>query len=100
MFSKLIGVLMKVKFITSLLVASSAALAAPAFASGYGPAPVYRPDVGAPVSQRGQSVHTMAAEEGQGNVIDERSIGGDESVRSQSGGRAPADSIDPMYRGG
>lgn len=42
--------------IASLLVAVAAAVAAPAFASsGYGPAPSYNPQVGAPSSQRGQS---------------------------------------------
>jgi hypothetical protein len=53
---------MKTKLIVALLVALSAATAAPAFASGYGPAPSYRPSVGAPASQRGQSVQTLAAE--------------------------------------
>ncbi|KXU84809.1 hypothetical protein CI15_21120 [Paraburkholderia monticola] len=53
---------MKTKLIAALLVAISAASAAPAFASGYGPAPAYRPAVGAPASQRGQSEQTLAAE--------------------------------------
>jgi hypothetical protein len=53
---------MKTKLIVALLVVLSASAAAPAFASGYGPAPFYRPSVGAPVSQRGQSVQTLAAE--------------------------------------
>src|SRR5258705_7749550 len=43
----------------AVLVASSASLAAPAFASGYGPAPFYRPDVGEP-AQRSQSAQTLA----------------------------------------
>jgi hypothetical protein len=102
MFNKLIGVVMKAKSIAALLVASSASLAAPAFAGGYGQTSVYRTDVGAPVSQRGQTAQTKAAAEGQGSVVDgsRSGVGGDESVRSQSGRRAPADSIDPMYRGG
>ena len=49
--------------ITALLIAASAAVAAPAFASsGYGPAPSYNPIAGAPASQRGQSAQTVAAE--------------------------------------
>jgi len=52
---------MKTKFVAALLVALSASAAAPAFASGYGPAPFYRPSVGAPASQRGQSAQTVAA---------------------------------------
>ncbi|CAD6556865.1 hypothetical protein LMG27952_06214 [Paraburkholderia hiiakae] len=53
---------MKTRLIATLLIAFSAAAAAPAFASGYGPAPGYRPEVGAPASQRGQSLQTLAAE--------------------------------------
>jgi hypothetical protein len=91
---------MKTKFIVALLVASSASLAAPAFASGYGPAPFYRPDVGEP-TQRSQSAQTLAGEVGPGSMVDENGsgVGGDESVRSQSGRRAPVDSVGVMYRG-
>jgi len=53
---------MKTKLIIALLIAFSASAAAPAFASGYGPAPFYKPSVGAPASQSGQSVRTVAAE--------------------------------------
>ena len=53
---------MKSKILAGLLIAASATLAAPAFASGYGPAPFYRPNVGAPASQRGDSAQTVAAE--------------------------------------
>ncbi|MCX4171723.1 MULTISPECIES: hypothetical protein [Paraburkholderia] len=53
---------MKTKLIVALLIAFSASAAAPAFASGYGPAPFYKPSVGAPASQSGQSVRTVAAE--------------------------------------
>ena len=85
MFNRLIGVVMKAKSIAALLVASSASLAAPAFAGGYGQTSVYRTDVGAPVSQRGQTAQTKAAAEGQGSVVDgsRSGVGGDESVRSQ-----------------
>jgi hypothetical protein len=51
---------MKTKLIVALLVAVSASAAAPAFASGYGPTPFYRPAVGAPASQSGQSAQTAA----------------------------------------
>jgi hypothetical protein len=54
--------IMKTKILAALLVAASATLAAPAFASGYGPAPFYSPGVGAPASQQGPSVQTVAAE--------------------------------------
>ncbi|MGE8164613.1 hypothetical protein ACQKRQ_31280 [Paraburkholderia sp. NPDC080076] len=92
---------MKVKLIVGLLVASSAVLAAPAFASGYGPAPFYRPDVGEPAMQRSQSAQTMAAAVSPASMVDENSsgVGGNESVRSQSGGPAAADSAGVMYRG-
>jgi hypothetical protein len=53
---------MKTKLIVALLVAFSTSAAAPAFASDYGPAPFYRPAVGAPASQNGQSARTVAAE--------------------------------------
>jgi hypothetical protein len=100
-FIDLIGVLMKSKLIVTLLIASSASLAAPAFASGYGPAPYYRPDVGAPASQAGQSAQTLAAEAAQAGMMDEKraGVGGDEAMTTQSGRRAPADRQGPVYRG-
>jgi len=54
---------MKTRLITALLVATSACVAGPAFASGYGPAPFYKPSIGAPTSQRGQSAQTIMAEQ-------------------------------------
>jgi len=50
------------QLIAALLAAATVMSAAPAFASGYGPAPFYQPSVGAPASQRGQSAQTVAAE--------------------------------------
>ncbi|SDH35787.1 hypothetical protein [Paraburkholderia phenazinium] len=76
---------MKTKFVAALLVAASATLAAPAFASGYGPAPFYRPTVGAPASQQGQSAQTVAAE--RANVTANSSYGGVAEQSSQSGSR-------------
>jgi hypothetical protein len=47
------------------------ALATPAFASGYGPSPYYEPGIGAPVSQRGISTQTLAAEQKSGYSMNE-----------------------------
>ena len=76
---------MKTKIIAALLVAASATLAAPAFASGYGPAPFYRPTVGAPASQQGQSAQTVAAERANANADTTTSYGGVSDQSSQSG---------------
>jgi hypothetical protein len=78
---------MKTKILAALLVAASATLAAPAFASGYGPAPFYRPSVGAPASQQGQSAQTVAAE--RNNAAANSSYGGVNEQVSQSGSREP-----------
>jgi hypothetical protein len=78
---------MKTKLIVALLVALSASAAAPAFASGYGPAPFYRPSVGAPASQRGQNTQTLAA--GRDDVTgSQEAYGGVVAGLSQSGSRA------------
>ena len=92
---------MKSKLIVTLLVASSAALTASAFASGYGPAPYYRPDVGAPASQAGQNAQTLSAEAAQAGAAESMrmGVGGDETMTTQSGRRAPVDRPDPVYRG-
>jgi hypothetical protein len=78
---------MKTKLIVALLVAFSASVAAPAFASGYGPAPFYKPSVGAPVSQRGQSVQSLAAERDDATGSQE-AYGGVVASHSQAGSRA------------
>jgi hypothetical protein len=66
---------MKTKLIAALLVAVSAAVAAPAFASGYGP-------------QRGQSAQTVAAEHNSANSVSaDTSYGGVADASSQSGSR-------------
>jgi hypothetical protein len=102
MFNKLIGVVMKAKSVAALLVASSALLAVPAFAGGNDPTSPYRNDVGVSVSHRGHSAQTKAAAEGHGSVVNGNhgGVGGSEPGKSQSGRRAPGDSINPMYRGG
>jgi len=73
---------MKTKILAALLVAASATLAAPAFASGYGPA-------GAPASQQGQSVQTVAAERANANANTNSAYGGVNQQTSQSGSRDP-----------
>ena len=82
---------MKTKILAALLVAASATLAAPAFASGYGPAPFYRPAVGAPASQQGQSAQTVAAERANAdaNANTNNAYGGVSEQASQSGVREP-----------
>lgn len=80
---------MKNRLIAAVLVAVSAAVAAPAFASGYGPAPFYRPAVGAPASQRGVSAQTFAAERNQSAATNE-AVGGVIGASSESGSRQPA----------
>jgi hypothetical protein len=90
---------MKSKIIAALLLATSATLAAPAFASGVGPAPFYRPDVGAPSSQSGPSERTIGAEQG----LAVSDVGG-VAATGESGGSRIADtrgqsSIESLYRG-
>ena len=81
---------MKTRLIAALLVAVSAAVAAPAFASGYGPAPFYRPSVGAPASQRGVSAQTIAAERNEAAANANNAVGGVNGASSESGSRQPA----------
>lgn len=84
---------MNKQLIASIVIAASAAIAAPAFASsGYGPAPHYSPSVGAPASQRGQSVQTINAQN-----AESRSYGGTRDSASQSGARAAAGSTNSLY---
>ncbi|SIT41576.1 conserved exported hypothetical protein [Paraburkholderia ribeironis] len=87
---------MKTKLIAALLVALSASAAAPVFASGYGPAPAYRPAVGAPASQRGQSVQTLAAE--RDNATGSQSAyGGVVAFASQAGSRVATMPGDKLF---
>lgn len=62
------------KQLTSLLIAAASIVAMPAFASGYGPAPFYTADEGAPASQRGMSAQTVAAEQAATSGPDEASL--------------------------
>ncbi len=87
---------MKTKLAAALLAALCASLAAPAFASGYGPAPFYRPSVGAPASQRGQSAQTLAAEREE-SAATQPSYGGVAVQSSQSGSREITTPHDNFY---
>ncbi|KAA1011375.1 hypothetical protein FVF58_15680 [Paraburkholderia panacisoli] len=90
---------MKSKLLAALLIAATTAIAAPAFASGYGPAPSYRPSVGAPASQRGQSAQTVAAEHSDAVGPVNGSYGGVVASSSESGSRQPAESVRRVYAG-
>lgn len=79
---------MKTSSIVALLLAASALVTAPAFASGYGPAPAYRSTVGAPASQRGPSAQTLAAERDVA-AGSQTATGGADEGRSEAGSRAP-----------
>jgi hypothetical protein len=87
---------MKTTLIVALLVAGSASTAAPAFASGYGPAPFYRPTAGAPASQSGQSARTVAAERDDATGSEE-AYGGAVSGLSQAGSHAAVASRDSLF---
>jgi uncharacterized membrane protein len=87
---------MKARHLVSILLAVSASISVPAFASGYGPAPFYSPHVGAPVSQRGQSVQTLAAERGDAS-IEQQGYGGTAPDRLQWGVRSSLESNQSLY---
>ncbi|MEZ2352278.1 hypothetical protein [Caballeronia sp. RCC_10] len=90
---------MKRNLIATLLIAVSASIAAPAFASGYGPAPSYRPAVGAPASQQGPSAQAIAAEE-HAHGIDANAFGGSRDSLAQSGNRSQGtNSTNSIYFG-
>jgi hypothetical protein len=73
------------KHLIAIIIAASAALAAPAFASsGYGPAPHYNPIAGAPASQRGESAATIHAENANAEAP---AFGGVVETTFQSGSR-------------
>ena len=91
---------MKSKLIAGLLIATSAAFAAPVFASGLGPAPFYRPDVGSSSSQSGSRAQAPAVAQ---QVAGTSDIGGTAAAVQSGGVRstlAPAQSnVDELYRG-
>jgi hypothetical protein len=75
---------MKKRFLSAVLVALSTSFAIAAFASGYGPAPFYRPSIGAPASQRGQSGQTVVAERNQAGMQASEAYGGVAAQTTQS----------------
>jgi hypothetical protein len=87
--------------IGAVIIAISAAVAAPAFASsGYGPAAHYNPIAGAPASQRGQSEQTIHAEFASADTdanTARQSFGGVSETRSQSGIRVLPDDARSTY---
>ncbi|MEM5298350.1 hypothetical protein VSR82_28985 [Burkholderia sp. JPY481] len=87
---------MKTKLIVALLVAVSASVTAPAFASGYGPAPFYKPSVGAPASQSGPSLRTVASER-EDQAAPERAYGGAVSGQSESGSHVAVTSSGNLF---
>ena len=87
---------MNKNLLASLVVAVSALAAVPAFASGYGPAPSYRPLVGAPASQQGQNAQTVAAEQANAQA---NSYGGVTNASSQSGTREQAKGPQSVFFG-
>jgi hypothetical protein len=72
---------MKTKLVAAALLAATAFVSAPVFASGFGPAPYYNPEVGAPASQRGP-----VAQASQAGDSAATSYGGVTSGTSQAGG--------------
>jgi hypothetical protein len=78
---------MKSKLIATLLLAATTSLAASAFASGFGPAPFYRPGVGAPSSQSGPSAHTLAEEQNTAAATQSAVGGVADTSNSRSGSR-------------
>jgi hypothetical protein len=96
MFETSLESIMKTKIIAAVLVAASAAFAAPAFASGYGPAPFYRPNIGAPASQHGQSEQTIAAERAAINT--DTAYGGVKSESSAYGVRSDFANTGSLFR--
>jgi hypothetical protein len=88
---------MKTKILAAVLLAASATIAAPAFASGYGPAPFYNPAVGAPASQRGQSVQTVEAEEAS-HAASNSAYGGVNNQTTQSGVNNSVSDTSTLYR--
>lgn len=84
---------MKNKLIASLLATSIVSVVAPAFASGFGPAPSYNPSMDAPASQRGPSVLTFDSRASAGALA----YGGGVDVHASSGARAEPESAATVF---
>jgi hypothetical protein len=85
--------LVNVAIMTTISVSAPSSFAA----SGYGPAPHYKPLIGAPASQRGPSSLTIFAEQAEARATKNSSIGsfgGMREVISQSGaGAQPSEAV-------
>ncbi|WJF91388.1 hypothetical protein QS306_05870 [Paraburkholderia bonniea] len=79
----------------ALLVIASATVTLPVFASGYGPAPFYRPATGAPSSQQGQNAQTLRAEQAAVNDA----YGDEKGSVSESGHRVEIIERNSIYSG-
>ncbi|MGF6368934.1 hypothetical protein OKW40_001684 [Paraburkholderia sp. RAU6.4a] len=75
---------MKPGFLNVVFLTMLATLSASTFASGFGPAPHYDPIIGAPASQRGLSVQTLAAER-ETAYSDRTSYGSSTNATAQAG---------------
>ncbi|SOE83657.1 hypothetical protein SAMN05446935_4075 [Burkholderia sp. YR290] len=80
----LVGALLATLFAT-LLATANVSFISPACASGYGPAPFYRPDVGAPPSQRGENAQTLRNARDASGIAVSTDVGGVNVSSSQSG---------------
>jgi hypothetical protein len=83
---------------TGLVAAVTAVAMSSAFASGYGPAPFYRPYTGAPSSQRGPGAHADAAERMDNRVAYATDTGGVNVSTSESGAGVPSSGQAWTYR--
>ncbi|MBN3761568.1 hypothetical protein [Burkholderia sp. Ac-20365] len=81
-----------------IAVTTATSVAPSAFASGYGPAPFYRPYVGAPSSQRGQNSQTLATERMNERNAYADDVGGVAASTSEMGESAPPSSHAWTYR--
>jgi hypothetical protein len=83
------------KHLVAVIIAASAAIAAPAFASsGYGPAPHYNPIDGAPSSQRGESAMTIHAEN---TNADAQAFGGVADTTARWGSHVQANGAQSLF---
>jgi len=79
---------MSANLTATALVIATAALSAPAVASGFGPAPSYNPKIGAPSSQRGPNAQTVATMQ---QSVSFGAFGNGSGTRSNSGKRSQPD---------
>ncbi|CAG9270342.1 MULTISPECIES: hypothetical protein [Paraburkholderia] len=80
----LVGALLAT-LLAALLATANVSFISPACASGYGPAPFYRPDIGAPPSQRGENAQTLRNVRNAGEIPSSTDVGGVNASSSQSG---------------